>query len=166
MVLEALRKHQLYARPLKCVFDKPEVECCGHIVGRGKVKMLEKKVPILRDWPVPKNVHEVRQFFGLANYYRRFIRNFSAISSPLATLFKLENGDKRKNRPIVWNTLHQLAFERLKEALTNAPVLQQPDPSKPYTIETDASDFAIGFVLLQIGEDGLMHPVAFDGRKL
>ena len=166
LVLEALGKYQLYARPLKCVFDKPEVEFCGHIVGGGKVKMLEKKVQILRDWPVPKNVHEVRQFFGLANYYRRFIRNFSAISSPLATLFKLENGDKRKNRPIVWNTLHQLAFERLKEALTNAPVLQQPDPSKPYTIETDASDFAIGFVLLQIGEDGLMHPVAFDGRKL
>ena len=128
--------------------------------------MLEKKVQILRDWPVPKNVHEVQQFFGLANYYRRFIQNFSTISSPLATLYKLENGDKQKNRPIIWNTLHQLAFERLKEALTNAPVLQQPDPSKPYTIETDASDFAIGFVLLQIGEDGLMHPVAFDGRKL
>ena len=84
----------------------------------------------------------------------------------LAMLFKLENGDKWKSQPIVWNTLHQLAFERLKEALTNAPVLQQPDPSKPYTIETDASDFAIGFDLLQIGEDGLMHPLAFDGRKL
>ena len=112
---------------------------------------------------MPKNVHEVQQFFGLANYYRQFIRNFSAISSPLVTLFKLENGAKLKN---FWNTLYQLAFERLKDALTNAPVLQQSDPSKSYTIETNASDFAIRFILLQIGEDGLMHPVTFDGRKL
>ena len=165
-MLEALRKHRLYAKPQKCVFDKPEVEFCGYIVGGGKVKMLEKKAHILKDWPVPKNVHEVRQFFGLANYYRLFIHEFSAISAPHAGLFKMENGDKRKNRPIVWRTLHQLTFDHLKQVLTNASVLHQPDSSKLYSIETDASDFAIGFVLLQMGDDGLMHPVAFDGRKL
>ena len=66
----------------------------------------------------------------------------------------------------MWNTAHQLAFERLKQALTNAPVLHQPDPTKPYTIETDASDFALGYALMQQGDDELMHPVAFDGRKM
>src|SRR5436190_24253148 len=74
--------------------------------------------------------------FGLANYYRRFIKNFGLIAAPLSELFKEHGSDKRKKRPIVWNTAHQLAFERLKQALTNAPVLHQPDPPKPYTIET------------------------------
>ena len=166
LVLEALRRHKLYARPSKCTFNQPEMEFCGHIVGNGMIKVLDKKVKIIREWPVPKNVHEVRQFFGLANYYPRFIRGFGSITAPLAALFKQENGDKRKNRPIVWNTAHHIAFQRLKDALTNAPVLHQPDPTKPYTIETDASDFTIGYALMQPGDDGLMHPVAFDGRKL
>jgi hypothetical protein len=84
----------------------------------------------------------------------------------LAGLFKKEDGDDRKNRPVHWTAVHQLAFERLKQALTTAPVLHQLDNSKPFTIETDASDFAIGYSLLQKGDDGLMHPVAFEGRKL
>ena len=166
LVLEALRKEKLYARPLKCTFDKPEVEFCGHVVGGGVVRVLDSKIKIINEWPVPKNVHEVRQFFGLANYYRRFIQNFGQISAPLAALFKKEDGDDRKNRPVHWNAGHQLAFERLKQALTTAPVLHQPDNSKPFTIETDASDFALGYSLLQKGDDGLMHPVAFEGRKL
>ena len=127
---------------------------------------MKDKIRSIVEWPQPKNVHEVRQFLGLANYYRRFIKNFGSISAPLSELFKQYEGDKRKNRPIVRNTAHQAAFERLKQALTNAPVLYQPDPTKPYTIETDASDFTLGYVLLQLGDDGLMHPVAFEGRKL
>ena len=70
LVLEALCRHKLYARPLKSMFNQPEVEFCGHIVGNGVVKVLDKKVKIIREWPQPKNVHEVHQFFGLANYYR------------------------------------------------------------------------------------------------
>jgi hypothetical protein len=166
LVLETLRENKLYARPSKCTFDQPEVEFCGHIVGGGIIKVLDKKVKIVRDWPVPTNVHEVRQFYGLANYYRRFVKGFSQIAAPLASLFKQEDGDRRKHRPIVWNTQHQVAFERLKHALTNAPVLCQPDPLKPYVIETDASDFAVGYSLLQEGDDGLLHPVAYEGRKL
>src|SRR5271167_1562300 len=92
LVLEALRKEKLYARPLKCTFDKPEVEFCGHVVGGGVVRVLDSKIKIINEWPVPKNVHEVRQFFGLANYYRRFIQNFGQISAPLAALFKKEDG--------------------------------------------------------------------------
>ena len=166
LVFEALRQHKLYARPQKCTFDRPEVEFCEHIVGGEVVKVLDKKVKIIREWPRPRNVHEVRQFYGLANYYRRFIRHFGQIGAPLAALFKVVDGDQRKNRPIVWNTSHEIAFQQLKDALTNAPVLHQPDSMKPYTIETDASDFAVGYALMQEGDDGLMHPIAFDGRKL
>ena len=166
LVFEALRQHQLYARPKKCTFNKPNVEFCGHIVGQGVTKVLDSKVCAINDWPQPKNVQEVRQFYGLVNYYRRFIRHFSIIAAPLSDLFKSEDNDKRKRRPILWSTVHQVAFERLKEAITTAPVLVQPDPEKPYTIETDSSDFGNGMALYQDGDDGKLHPVAFDGRKL
>jgi hypothetical protein len=166
MVFEALRQHSLYARPEKCVFDQPTVEFCGHLVGQGVVKVLDSKVKVIKEWPQPKNVQEVRQFYGLVNYYRRFIRHFSIIAAPLSDLFKSYEGDKRKKRPIAWSMQHQLAFDRLKQAVMTAPVLVQPDPSKPYTIETDSSDFGNGMALHQCDEDGKLHPVAFDGRKL
>jgi RNase H-like domain found in reverse transcriptase len=121
-------------------------------------------VHAINEWPQPKNVQEVRQFYGLINYYRRFIRHFSIIiGAPLSDLFKSEDDDKRKRRPIVWSTEHQVAFERLKKAITTAPVLVQPDPQKPYTIETDSSDFGNGMALYQEGDDGKLHHVAFDG---
>ena len=85
-----------------------------------------QKVKAIQQWPQPRNVQEVRQFYGLVNYYRRFIRHFSLIVAPLSDLFKSENGDQRKQRPIIWSTLHQTAFERLKNAITMAPVLVQP----------------------------------------
>jgi len=88
------------------------------------------------------------------------------IAAPLSDLFKSADGDKRKNRLIVWNTAHQLAFDRLKQAITTAPVLVQPDENRPYTIETDSSDFGNGMTLYQEGEVGRLHAVAFVGRKL
>jgi hypothetical protein len=167
-VLKVLQDNQLYARPHKCTFAKHELEFCGHIVGNGVVKVVKSKIQSIREWPQLKNVHEVRQFLGLAGYYRRFIKNFGLIALPLYELLHMGEEDKRKNKfePISWNTRHQLAFERLKERLTNAPILQQVDPSKSFTLETDASDFAIGACLLQLGDDGKLHPVAFYSRKL
>ena len=166
LVFETLRKHKLYARPVKCVFNQPTVEFCGHLVGQGVVRLLDAKVKAIQEWPQPRNVQEVRQFYGLVNYYRRFIRHFSIIAAPLSSLFKSEDNDKRKRHPIVWGTTHQVAFQRLKEAITSAPVLVQPDPNKPYMIETDSSDFGNGMALYQEGDDGKFHPIAFDGRKL
>ena len=147
---------------------KQEVEFCGHVVGNGVIKVMKDKIRSIVEWPQPKNVHEVRQFLGLANYYRRFIKNFSLIAHPLSELLKVGEADKRKNkyRSIAWNTAHQLAFERLKQRLTHAPILQQVDPSKPFVLETDASDFAIGACILQFGNDRKLHSVAFHSRKL
>jgi hypothetical protein len=97
IVLQALREHKLYARPDKYMFNKPTVEFCGHIVGQGVIKVLDSKVKAIREWPQPRNVQEVRQFYGLMNYYRRFIRHFSIIAAPLSDLFKSnEDNDKRK----------------------------------------------------------------------
>src|SRR5437762_892107 len=123
LVFEALRQNRIYARPKKCVFNQKHVEFCGHIVGQGVTKVLDSKVRAINDWPQPKNVQEVRQFYGLVNYYHRFIRHFSIIAAPLSDLFKSQDNDKQKRRPIIWSTVHQVAFERLKNAITIAPVL-------------------------------------------
>jgi len=171
-VLDVLRANELYAKPHKCIFGKSEIEFCGHVVGNGTVKVMQDKIKAVKDWPQPKNVHEVRQFLGLAGYYRRFIKNFGFIALPLFDLTKVEEQYKKENkkpskfRPIVWNTAHQLAFERLKECLTSAPTLLQVDPLSPFTVETDASDFAISASLLQVGPDRKLHPVAFLSRRL
>src|SRR4030095_9950733 len=98
LVFDALRKYQLYARLQKCVFDQQKVEFCGHLVEQGIVQVLDSKIKVIKEWPQPKNVQEVRQFYGLVNYYRRFIRHFSIIAAPLSDLFKSEDNDKRKRR--------------------------------------------------------------------
>ena len=167
-VLEALAQHYLYAKPSKCVFAAEEIEFCGHIVGSGKVKPTHDKLAAILSWPIPRTVHEVRQFLGLASYYRKFVRGFARIATPLFDLLKEGDAElrKRKHRLIAWTAQCTVAFETLKEKLTTAPVLTQPDILKPFAIETDASEWAIGCSLLQVGEDGKWHPVAYDGRKL
>jgi hypothetical protein len=99
VVFETLRKHKLFANPKKCVFNQSTVEFCGHLVGQGVTRVLDSKVKAICEWPQPKNVQEVRQFYGLVNYYRRFIRYFSIMAAPLSSLFKSENHDKRKRWP-------------------------------------------------------------------
>jgi transposase InsO family protein len=167
-VLGRLRKQRLYAKPSKCVFATTELEFCGHILGNGKLRPIAEKVEVILSWPRPKNAHEVRSFLGLATYYRRFVKDFAKIAAPLSDLLKAEDAEvrKRKYREITWNEACELAFRDLKQALVTYPVLIQPDVNRPFIIESDASEWAIGYSLVQIGDDGKSHPVAFDGRKL
>jgi hypothetical protein len=167
-VLEVLRRERLVIQPEKCTFATNQLEFCGHTIGKGQIKPIPAKVDIVKNWPRPRNVHELRQFLGLATYYRRFIRGFASICVPLHELLKESDVELRKLkfRPIRWNVACEMAFRKLKKMLTDKPILIQPDLSKPFTIETDASEWAIGMILLQLGADGRLHPVAFDGRKL
>jgi hypothetical protein len=167
-VLEVLRRERLVIQPEKCTFATDQLEFCGHTIGKGQIKPIPAKVDIVKNWPRPRNVHELRQFLGLATYYRRFIRGFASICVPLHELLKESDVELRKLkfRPIRWNVACEMAFRKLKRMLTDEPILIQPDLSKPFTIETDASEWAIGMVLLQLGADGRLHPIAFDGRKL
>ncbi len=98
-------------------------------------------------------------FLGVSNFYRRFIKSYSKITTPLTAL-------TCKDKPFSWNPTAQAAFDTLKMAFTSAPVLIHPDPAKPFIVETDASDFALGAILFQFGIDGLLHPIAFYSRKL
>jgi hypothetical protein len=126
----------------------------GHIVGKGKLRMDPAKIKAILEWEPPTKVTELRSFLGLVNYYRRFIKGYSAIAAPLTDLLK-------KGRGWTWSQECQHAFDALKKAITEEPVLSLPDLNKPFELHTDASDFAIGGVLMQEG-----HPIAFESRKL
>jgi len=162
LVLERFRQFKLYANPKKCKFNQREVEFLGMKVSAKGILPSDSKVKAIKDWPVPTNVQEVRQFVGLASHYRRFIRQFSSVAAPLTELTK---GTGSKRRGIVWSQECQKAFDRLKFLLTHAPCLQPPDVTKPYIIETDSSDFGCGAVLLQKDDQGVLHPLAFESKK-
>ena len=117
-----------------------------------------KKVEAIRDWPQPKNVREVQAFLGFANFYRRFIKGYSEITEPLTNLTK-------KDTTLLWTAKTEEAFQQLKKLFQNGSVLRSFDPERPITIETDASDRAIGACLSQPDEQGKLRPVAFHSRK-
>jgi hypothetical protein len=157
-VLDALREQKLFAKESKCEFFKHEVEFLGHIVGREGVRMMEDKVEAVRAWPTPRSVRDVRAFLGTAGYYRKFIRDFSAIAAPLSELTK-------DNVKFEWTAPHEQAFSHLKAAIAQGPVLILPDPSLPFVVHTDASGFAVGAVLQQDQGKGL-QPIAFLSKKM
>lgn len=158
LALEVLRKHKLYCALKKCEFYKTSIEFLGHVISGDGISVDSKKIAAIQGWPTPKNIKELRAFLGLANYYRRFIRNFSQIAAPLTRLTK-------KDEYFVWDASTQQAFDQLKEVLCAAPVLQPPDPSLPYIVTCDASDYAVGAVLSQKNGSG-EWAVAFESRKL
>jgi len=153
-VLSRLREYELYVKREKCEFAKAEIMFLGHLIGEGQVKMDPRKIQAIVEWTTPKSVPELRSFLGLANYYRRFIKGYSKKTTPLSDLLK-------KNRRWDWTVDCQQAFEKLKTAVVSAPVLGLPNFEKPFEVHTDASDRAIGGVLVQEG-----HPIAFESRKL
>jgi hypothetical protein len=160
LVLQRLREHKLYCRPHKCHFNQAELEYLGHIVGASGVKVDPRKVKAVQEWPVPQDVHQLRSFLGMANYFRRFIQAYSALTRPLTDLLKAQASVARD-----WNPKAQAAFEGVKYALTHAPVLVLPDfaaaqKDQPFEVIADASGGGIGAVLLQGG-----RPIAFESKK-
>lgn len=165
LVLEKLREAKLYANFKKCDFGKREVEFLGFRVSVDGILPANSKVDAVREWKVPTNVQEVRQFVGLAQHFRRFIPGFASLASPLTDLTK---GTGPKKRAIQWSAACQASFEEIKAKLTEAPVLRTPDASKPFRVDCDASDVGVGAVLLQQGDgdDKVWHPIAYESRKL
>ena len=132
VVLETLRKKQLYAKLNKCEFWWTEVSFLGHIVSKEGIRVDLKKIEVVVEWKPPRNVTEVRSFLGLAGYYRRFVKGFSMIAAPMTRLLQ-------KNVKYEWSEKCQISFEKLKAFLTEAPVLTQPTCGKEYVIYNDAS---------------------------
>jgi len=159
-VLEVLAEHKLFLCPEKCEFHRKRIEYLRLVISENKVEMDPVKVAGVRDWPIPKNWTDMQAFIGFVNFYHRFIRDFSTIARPL---FDLTRSDKAWN----WDTKEQDAFERLKTAVTTAPVLVSPQDSEPFRIEADSSDFTSGAVLSQqLPREEKWHPVAFYSKSL
>jgi hypothetical protein len=159
-VLETLRKEKLYCKESKCEFFRNEVKFLGYIVGAEGLKVDPAKVEAVKAWPIPNSVTDVRSFLGFVGFYRKFIAGHSRLTAPLSDLTKDANGVKFK-----WNAAAQESFEKMKEALCNAPVLVLPDPKFPYIVTTDASGFAIGACLQQDQGSGL-QPIAYMSKKM
>src|SRR5881394_3280667 len=158
-VLSHLRKHSLYCNLDKCEFSKTEVEYLGVIANGEGVRANPKKITEAVDWAPPKSVKGLQEFLGFVNYYHRFIEGFSHHAQPLYQLL-------RKDNPWQWGEDEIKSFKSLKQALRTSPILIQPDVTKEFMLECDASDYATGAILNQIGTDGKMHPVAFFSKTL
>ncbi len=154
-VFQRLRENKLYAKLEKCEFGVTEADFLGHRITQEGLKMDDHKVKAILDWEPPKSVPALRSFLGLASYYRKFIKNFAKIAAPLTNLLK------KSAITYEWEETCNEAFETLKGILVKAPVLKLPDFDKEFEIHSDASDFAIGGVLVQDG-----RPVAFESKKL
>lgn len=113
------------------------------------------------NYPTPKNTPEIKRLLDLVSWYRRFIKIFSSISSPITDLLH----GMKKGQPIVWTEEAERAFMEVKSRLTSAPVLASPDFSNPFVIQCDASDSGVGAVLYQENE-GMEHPIAYASKSL
>lgn len=140
-VLNALRENELYANPSKSEFGLTELEYVAHILGKEGIKVNPKKITAIQEWPKPTTVTAMRSFVGMTSYYRRFIRDYAKIASPLTDTTK---GSPKKREVVEWNEIRESAFTTLKETLMTGPVLKPFNPELPSVIETDASDYAVG----------------------
>ncbi|MGL4388093.1 MAG: reverse transcriptase domain-containing protein, partial [Brevinema sp.] len=157
-VFTRISENNLKLQPDKCEFLRKEVAYLGHIITSKGLLPNPEKIKAVKDYPVPKNVKDIQAFFGLAGYYRRFIKDFSKIVKPINKL--LIKGTEFK-----WDKEQQNAFEYLKEKLTTAPLLQYPNFNRQFTLTTDASNYAIGSVLSQTNDNSDL-PVAYASRTL
>ena len=152
------RKANLKLKVKKCELFQRSVSFLGHIVSKDGISADPEKIESVKSWPVPKNTTEVRSFLGFCSYYRKFVQSFADIASPLHKLTE-------KNKTFEWNESCQNAFEKLKEIMTNAPVLAFPDENSSFILDTDASETGIGAVLSQI-QDNQERVIAYASRKL
>ena len=156
-VLQILRDNKLTCKPDKCEFEVQETEYLGHIIAPGIVKMDPAKVEGVTKWPTPTCKKHVQGFLGFANFYRRFIKDFSKVAGPLNRLTGLNEWR--------WTSEEQTAFDTIKTLITTAPVLAVPDDEGQFKVECDASKFALGAELSQ-KQEGKWRTIAFLSRSL
>ena len=171
-VFQRLQEVNLKLSPKKCEFFKRKVRYVGHIVSSEGIEPDPQKVKKVRDWPTPTNPDQVRQFLGFVGYYRRFIKDFSKVSRPLADLVpEPSKKARRKSKNSLvpekweWGEQQQSAFDHLKQQLITFPILGFPNFDLPFELHTDASTKGLGAVLYQ-DQEGTKRVIAYASRSL
>ena len=157
--LQRLSNANVTLNPDKCVFNVSSVKFLGLIVGADGIKPDPDKVQAILSMPHPTNLYEVRSFLGMVNQFSKFTTNLADLTKPIRELLV-------KNTAWIWGPPQQDAYNKVKTALTTAPVLTLYDPSKETKIAADASSYGLGAVLLQEEEPGTWKPVSFISRSM
>jgi len=157
-VFDRLKQANLKLKASNCRLFQRKIKFLGSIVSKEGIAPDPAKVEAVVSWPIPTSLTEIRSFTALAAYYREFVKGFAAIAKPLFEL-------TQKDRPFVWTSRQQNAFEQLKKCLTEAPVLTAPLECGQYFLDTDASDTALGAVLQQM-QNGELKVIAYASRVL
>ena len=138
-------------------FGLPHVSFLGHVVSGDGIQTDPAKTLTIATWPLPQNISQLRSFLGLASYYRRFIKDFGKISSPMTAMLE-------RDKAFIWTDDGRRTFMEIKHFLTNPPILAYPYFSATFILDTDASDLGFGAVLSQKGKDELEYPIAYYSR--
>lgn len=158
IILKCMNDAGLILNPKKCCFGTTQLKVLGHVISSGYVQPDPDKVKAVKEFPVPKNVHDIRSFLGLCSYYRRFIKDFCNQAKPLQMLLK---GDAK----FFWGKEQIKSFDHLKQALTSNPVLGLYDENAPTELHSDASGYGIGAVLVQF-QEGKEKVIGYASRTL
>lgn len=159
ILFQRLREVGLKLQPDKCEYLKPELQYLGHLITKAGVKPNPETLRSVKEFPVPEDKKNIKQFLGLAGYNRRFIKGFSKIDIPMNNLFK-------KKARFKWGTSQQQAFEKLKNELLSDNVLAYPNFSMEFILATDVSGEALGAILIQKDENGQERPISFASRTI
>jgi len=166
-ILRALNNARMILNLEKCNFFASEIKFLGHLIDKNGSRPDPRNIEKIVNWPTPRNITDVRGFCNLAGHYRKYIDHFATLSLPLTDLMK---GSPAKGAEISWGEREEVAFQALKKAVTSEPVLKHAQIGKPFVIDPDSSQYAIGAVLLQLFQDAdgkeRLHPVAFESKKL
>lgn len=142
VILDKLREHIIYGKLSKCKFMRNEISYLGHRIDEKGIKVDPRNIESVQNFEPPENVTQVQSFPGLRNYYRRFVKDFATVATPISDLTK-------KNVEFIWGKEKQTAFEILKQKLVSAPILRCADLNLPYELSADASSTGVRAVLTQ-----------------
>lgn len=157
-IFKRIREAGLRINKKKCEFGKPEVEYLGHRVTKDGIKMNEGKIEAIKGLKAPENIKDLRRFMGMTSWYRKFIPKYSEIMSPMIELLK-------KDKKFSWSKEQENAFQRIKEIVSEDPVLAKVNFSEAFILKTDASDVGLGAVLMQ-EVDGVERAIMYASRSL
>jgi hypothetical protein len=165
-VLERLREFGLYHIGVKCQFGVTEVGFLGIVNSPDQIGMVSDSISTIKDWRTPESVLEVQVLLRITNFYRRFIRKYVMVTTPISELLKkVETSRTPKHLKWEWTRDAELVFRKFTRAFTDAPILTYVDQAKPIVLQSNASSFAIAGILNLYKSFGILKPVNFYSRK-